>query len=99
MDQTPQKRYNRIIMIKLIPSQNTESGVLREIDDFKLVGRMKYYPFEYFKGFLDKEVRNENHVIITTITSADVLFAESFSNTGDGCKICGICRVSFFLFF
>ncbi|XP_047495517.1 probable glutamate receptor [Penaeus chinensis] len=61
----------------------TESAILRQIDAFKHINRMKYFPFEYFYDLMDVEVRRGDDVIITTVVSADLLFAEFFTNTGD----------------
>ncbi|ROT77000.1 olfactory ionotropic receptor IR4 [Penaeus vannamei] len=63
-------------------SQKTESKILRQIDNLKRIDRMLYFPFEYFYELMDDDVRGGDYVIITTVVSADLLFGEFFTNTG-----------------
>ncbi|XP_069190086.1 glutamate receptor isoform X2 [Procambarus clarkii] len=58
------------------------SGELKELNDLKYVGRVRYEHAKMFPWALDTLVRRHTHVVISTSLSSDLFIADLFARTG-----------------
>ncbi|XP_071525276.1 probable glutamate receptor [Panulirus ornatus] len=59
-----------------------KSGDLKELNDLRFVGRVRYQHAKTFPTALDTLVRRQRHVIIGTSLSSELLIADVFDKTG-----------------